>query len=150
MKQAINKDYQANIDKVENFANQIPLYVFDNDAVLNNVLADFLISHSTRKNLNEIYELLMKRIEREDAPLEFIAQYYQNGRQIQHLFNRFISWDITSSWAAIIGHEKPAEKEILIEGWLRFCDPAKLSTEQREWLNENYIFLTEHSGKIGL
>ncbi len=150
MKQAIKKDYQANIDKVENFANQIPLYVFDNDAVLNNVLADFLISHSTRKNLNEKYELLMKRIEREDAPLEFIAQYYQNGRQIQHLFSRFISWDIASSWAAIIGHEKPDEKEILIEGWLRFCDPAKLLAEQREWLNENYIFLTEHSEKIGL
>lgn len=150
MKQAIKKDYQANIDKVENFANQIPLYVFDNDAVLNNVLVDFLISHSTRKNLNEKYELLMKRIEREDAPLEFIAQYYQNGRQIQHLFNRFISWNIASSWAAIIGHEKLDEKEILIEGWLRFCDPAKLLTEQREWLNENYIFLTEHLGKIGL
>lgn len=92
----------------------------------------------------------MKRIEREDAPLEFIAQYYQNGRQIQHLFNRFISWNIASSWAAIIGHEKLDEKEILIEGWLRFCDPAKLLTEQREWLNENYIFLTEHLGKIGL
>lgn len=150
MKQAIKKDYQANIDKVENFANQIPLYVFDNDAVLNNVLVDFLISHSTRKNLNEKYELLMKRIEREDAPLEFIAQYYQNGRHIQHLFNRFISWNIASSWAAIIGHEKLDEKEILIEGWLRFCDPAKLLTEQREWLNENYIFLTEHLGKIGL
>lgn len=150
MKQAIKKDYQANIDKVENFANQIPLYVFDNDAVLNNVLVDFLISHPTRKNLNEKYELLMKRIEREDAPLEFIAQYYQNGRQIQHLFNRFISWNIASSWAAIIGHEKLDEKEILIEGWLRFCDPAKLLTEQREWLNENYIFLTEHLGKIGL
>ena len=150
MKQAIKKDYQANIDKVENFANQIPLYVFDNDAVLNNVLVDFLISHSTRKNLNEKYELLMKRIEREDAPLEFIAQYYQNGRQIQHLFNRFISWNIASSWAAIIGHEKLDEKEILIEGWLRFCDPAKLLTEQREWLNENYILLTEHLGKIGL
>ena len=150
MKQAIKKDYQANIDKVENFANQIPLYVFNNDAVLNNVLVDFLISHSTRKNLNEKYELLMKRIEREDAPLEFIAQYYQNGRQIQHLFNRFISWNIASSWAAIIGHEKLDEKEILIEGWLRFCDPAKLLTEQREWLNENYIFLTEHLGKIGL
>ena len=150
MKQAIKKDYQANIDKVENFANQIPLYVFDNDAVLNNTLADFLISPSTRKNLNEKYELLMKRIEREDTPLEFIAQYYQNGRQIQHLFSRFISWDIASSWATIIGHKKPGEKEILIEGWLRFCDPAKLLTEQREWLNENYIFLTEHSEKIGL
>ena len=150
MKQAIKKDYQANIDKVENFANQIPLYVFDNDAVLNNILADFLISHSTRKNLNEKYELLMKRVEREDAPLEFIAQYYQNGRQIQHLFRRFISWDIASSWTAIIGHEKQDERKILIEGWLKFCDPTKLLADQREWLNGNYIFLTEHSEKIGL
>lgn len=150
MKQAIKKDYQANIDKVENFANQIPLYVFDNDAVLNNILADFLISHSTRKNLNEKYELLMKRVEREDAPLEFIAQYYQNGRQVQHLFRRFISWDIASSWTAIIGHEKQDERKILIEGWLKFCDPTKLLADQREWLNGNYIFLTEHSEKIGL
>ncbi len=73
MKQAHKGDYNANIEKVENFAKKVPLYVFDNDAVLNNRLTDFLISQRKDKKFGEKFELLMKRIEREDAPLDFIV-----------------------------------------------------------------------------
>ena len=58
MKQAIKSDYQTRIDKVENFAKKVPLYVFNHDCILNNMLVDFLIS--PQNVYYDKYELLMK------------------------------------------------------------------------------------------
>lgn len=150
MKQAQKSDYNTNIEKVKNFAKKVPLYVFDNDAVLNNCLTDFLISQRKDKYFCEKFELLMKRIEREDAPLDFIAQYYQNGSKVQKLFERFIGQYSQYHWAAIMAHSIESERSLLIEGWLRFCKATDLFNEQREWLNDNYAFLAEHIQAIGL
>lgn len=150
MKQAQNSDYNANIEKIENFAKKIPLYVFDNDAVLNNRLTDFLISHREDEKFSEKFELLMKHIEREDAPLDFIAQYYQNGSQIQRLFERFIGQNSQHHWAAIMAFPIESDRSLLIEGWLRFCKATDLFDEQQKWLNDNYTFLAKHIQVIGL
>lgn len=150
MKQSIKSDYQANIDKVENFVRKIPLYVFNNDAVLNNILTDFLIFHSHNEGFREKFELLMKRIERADAPLDFIAQYYLNGKQAKTLFERFISWNSAQNWTAIMAHTDESERVVLIEGWLRFCKAAELLDEQKNWLDGNFDFLSEHIKQIGL
>lgn len=150
MKQAQKSDYNTNIEKVKNFAKKVPLYVFDNDAVLNNCLTDFLISQRKDKYFCEKFELLMKRIEREDAPLDFIAQYYQNGSKVQKLFERFIGQYSQYHWVAIMAHSIESERSLLIEGWLRFCKATDLFNEQREWLNDNYAFLAEHIQAIGL
>lgn len=150
MKQAHKSDYSANIEKVENFAKKIPLYVFDNDAVLNNKLTDFLIYHRGDKKFEEKFELLMKRIEREDAPLDFIAQYYQNGSQLRKLFERFIEQNPEQHWAAIMAHSIESDRSLLIEGWLRFCKATDLFDEQQKWLNYNYAFLAKRIQSIGL
>lgn len=150
MKQAHKSDYNANIEKVANFAKKIPLYVFDNDAVLNNRLTDFLISQRGNKKFSEKFELLMKRIEREDAPLDFIVQYYQNGTQAPTLFERFIERNPEQHWAAIMAYSTESERFLLIEGWLRFCKAIDLFDEQQKWLTDNYTFLVKHIQAIGL
>lgn len=150
MKQTIKGNYKAHIDKVENFAKKVPLYVFNHDCVLNNSLADFLILSHQKPIFQEKYELFMKRIERIDAPLDFIIQYYQNSNYAKILFKRFIEWSITDSWKAIIEYPDIEGRAILIEGWLKFCDGTKLLDEQILWLNDNYIFLTDHIKAIGL
>lgn len=150
MKQAIKGDYQAHIDKVENFAKKIPLYVFNHDCVLNNNLADFLISSYQKPAFQEKYELFVKRIERADVPLDFMIQYYQNSKYAISLFKRFIEWSIKDSWTAIIEYNDTVGRTVLIEGWLRFCDAAKLLDDQKIWLHDNYAFLTDHIEAIGL
>lgn len=150
MKQTIKGDYQAHIDKVENFAKKAPLYVFNHDCVLNNTLADFLISSCQKPIFQEKYELFAKRIERADAPLDFMMQYYQNSKYAKTLFKRFIEWSIIDSWMSIIEYSDNVGRIILIEGWLRFCDATKLSEKQTIWLNSNYTFLTDHMSAIGL
>lgn len=150
MKQTIKGDYQAHIDKVENFAKKVPLYVFNHDCVLNNDLANFLISSCQKPAFKEKYELFVKRIERADVPLDFMVQYYQNSKYARSLFKCFIEWSIKDSWTTIIEYGDTVGRTILIEGWLRFCDAANLLDEQKEWLNENYAFLTDHIKVIGL
>ena len=150
MKQTIKGDYQAHIDKVENFAKKVPLYVFNHDCVLNNDLADFLISSCQKPAFQEKYELLVKRIERADVPLDFMIQYYQNSKYARSLFKCYIEWSIKDSWTTIIEYGDTVGRTVLIEGWLRFCDAANLLDEQKEWLNDNYTFLTDHMEVIGL
>ena len=150
MKQTIKGDYQAHIDKVENFAKKIPLYVFNHDCVLNNDLADFLISSCQKPAFQEKYELFVKRIERADVPLDFMIQYYQNSKYARSLFKCYIEWSIKDSWTTIIEYSDTVGRTVLIEGWLRFCDAANLLDEQKEWLNDNYAFLTDHMEVIGL
>ena len=150
MKQTIPSGYQAKIDKIENFAQKVPLYVFNNDVVLNNHLVDFLMLHSEDNQLHDKYELLLKRIEREDAPLDFIAQYCQNGTHAQKLIERFIGYHSACHWSAIMAHTHKDEFAILVEAWLKFCKPSELLEEQKLWLEANYAFLTNHIESIGL
>ena len=148
MKQAIKSDYNAKIDKVGNFAKKIPLSTFNYDSVLNIQLADCLSVHNGE--FHEKFELLMKRIERNNAPLDFIAQYYQNGHHSQLLFQRFIKWNPQHNWQAIQNYPNETERTALIEGWLKFCNPVESFEEQRTWLDNNYSFLTDHKEAIGL
>lgn len=148
MKQAIKSDYNAKIDKVGNFAKKIPLSTFNYDSVLNIQLADCLSVHNGE--FHEKFELLMKHIERNNAPLDFIAQYYQNGHHSQLLFQRFIKWNPQHNWQAIQNYPNETERTALIEGWLKFCNPVESFEEQRTWLDNNYSFLTNHKEAIGL
>ena len=148
MKQAIKSNYNAKIDKVENFTKKIPLSTFNYDSVLNIQLADCLSVHNGE--FHEKFELLMKHIERNNAPLDFIAQYYQNGHHSQLLFQRFIKWNPQHNWQAIQNYPNETERTALIEGWLKFCNPAESFEEQRTWLDDNYSFLTDHKEAIGL
>lgn len=97
-------------------------------------MADFLVSSCQKPSFQEKYELFVKRIERADAPLDFMIQYYQNSKHARTLFKRFIEWNIIDSWNAIIVYTDSIGRAILIEGWLRFCDATKLLDEQKSWL----------------
>ena len=147
MKQAIKSDYNAKINRVESFARKIPLYAFKYDSVLNIQLTDYLSVHNGK--FHEKFELLMKRVERNNAPLDFIAQYYQNGHHSQLLFQRFIAINPQHNWHAIQNYPNETERTALIEGWLKFCNPTELCEDQRTWLNDNYSFLTDHIKAIG-
>ncbi len=148
MKQNIKNDYQKHIDKIENFVKKIPVYVFNNNSVLNIDLVDFLISH--QETYREKFLLIINRITKNDPPVDFIVQYYQNGKYVKELFKLFIEWDILESWSIIVNYKFENERIMLLEGWLKFCDTTKLQDEQKVWISKNYSFLTKHLDAIGL
>ena len=88
----------------------------------------------------------MIRLECDNAPLQFLSQYYSEGKQQYEVFKHFIEY--INSWNNIISWRNDAEKENLIEAYLKFC--PELGQEQQGWLNGNFRFLVEHCDNISL
>lgn len=135
--------YEYHIDKIENFVKELKDYMFESDAILNIDLLDYLASHNVQ---SDKFEHVMMRLERDKAPLQFLSQYYSEGKQQGLVFKHFIEY--TNSWNNILSWINSTEKENLIEAYLKFC--MNLGEMQQKWLNENYKFLVEHSEGITL
>lgn len=145
IKRNIAKEYAYHIDKVENFVKELLPYMFENDAILNNDLLNFL-AKSTKSSDN--FSQVMLRLEKDDAPLDFLSQYYMLGKSVETVFNHYISWDRIKSWQNIINWNNKDERNYLIEGWLKYC--GKIEKEPLQWLNSNYSFLSERCERIGM
>ena len=147
MKRQIKKEYTYHIDKINNFVKELKPYMFEHDAILNNDLLDYLACKNNAKE-RDMFTQMMSRLEKVDAPLGFLAQYYQLGKQKEKVFSEFIKWDTYQSWQMIETHSNTEEQQLLREGWLKYCD--EVTEIQSLWLNENYSFLSSRVENIGL
>lgn len=147
MKRQIKKEYTYHIDKINNFVKELKPYMFEHDAILNNDLLDYLACKNNAKE-RDMFTQMMSRLEKVDAPLGFLAQYYQLGKQKEKVFSEFIKWDTCQSWQMIETHSNTEEQQLLREGWLKYCD--EVTEIQSLWLNENYSFLSSRVENIGL
>lgn len=143
MKIEEGRPYDYHIDKIENFVKELKDYMFESDAILNIDLLDYVASHGI---YSEMFEHMMIRLECDNAPLQFLSQYYSEGKQQYEVFKHFIEY--TNSWNNIINWRNDAEKENLIEAYLKFC--PELGQEQQGWVNGNFKFLVEHCDNITL
>ena len=143
MKIEESQPYDYHIDKIENFVKELKDYMFESDAILNIDLLDYLASNGI---YSEMFEHIMVRLEYDNAPLQFLSQYYSEGEQQREVFKHFIEY--TNSWKNIINWENDNERENLIEAYLKFC--PELSQEQQGWLNGKFRFLVEHCDNITL
>lgn len=147
MKRQIKQEYTYHIDKIENFVKELKVYMFEHDAILNNDLLDY-VARKANTNQRDMFTLMMKRLEREGAPLDFLSQYYQFGKQQKEVFSDFIEWDNKRSWQMIEGHTKNDEKQLLREAWFKFS--KEVTPVQKQWLNNNYSFISTRVENIGL
>lgn len=143
MKIEERQPYEYHIDKIENFVKELKDYMFESDAILNIDLLDYFASHNVQ---SDKFKHIMMRLERDKAPLQFLSQYYSEGKQQDVVFKHFIEY--TNSWNNIVSWNNSAEKDNLIEAYLKFC--PNLGQIQQKWLNDNYKFLVEHSEGITL
>lgn len=137
------KPYEYHIDKIENFVKELKDYMFESDAILNIDLLDYLASYNVQ---SDKFEHVMMRLERDKAPLQFLSQYYSEGKQPSVVFNHYIEY--ADSWNNIVGWNNSPERDNLIEAYLKFC--PSWGQIQQKWLNDNYKFLVEHSEGITL
>lgn len=142
IKRDIAKEYSYHIDKVDNFVKELLPYMFETQAILNNNLLDFVALYH-----NEYFDQMMYILEKDNAPLDFLAQYYHYGKEQKLVYEHYIKWDETGSWNNIESWKNDDEKETLIEGWLKYS--KKICKEARGWLNNHYEFLTERFENIG-
>ena len=143
MKIEEGQSYEYNIDKIENFVKELKDYMFESDAILNIDLLDYLASYNVQ---SDKFEHVMMRLERDKAPLQFLSQYYSEGKQPSVVFNHYIEY--ADSWNNIVSWNNSPERDNLIEAYLKFC--PSWGQIQQKWLNDNYKFLVEHSEGITL
>lgn len=142
IKRDIAKGYSYHIDKVENFVKELLPYMFETQAILNNDLLDFVALFH-----DEYFDQMMYLLEKDNAPLDFLAQYYHYGKQQKLVYEHYIKWNERGSWINIESWKNDDEKNTLIEGWLKYS--KKICKEARGWLNNHYEFLTDRFENIG-
>lgn len=145
IKRNIVKEYTYHIDKMENFVKELLPYMFESDAILNNDLLNFL---AKKNKYSDYFNQVMFRLEKDEAPLDFLSQYYMLGKSVETVFNHYISWDRIKSWQNITNWNDEEERNYLIEGWFKYC--GKIEKEPLQWLNSNYSFLSERCERIGM
>lgn len=143
MKIEEGQSYEYHIEKIENFVKELKDYMFESDAILNIDLLDYLASYNVQ---SDKFEHVMMRLERDKAPLQFLSQYYSEGKQPSVVFNHYIEY--ADSWNNIVSWNNSPERDNLIEAYLKFC--PSWGQIQQKWLNDNYKFLVEHSEGITL
>ena len=139
-----SKPYDYHIDKIENFVKELKGYMFESDAILNIELLDFLaVSNKTHKDK---FEHIMSRLERDNAPIQFLSRYHTEGKQGKIVFKHYI--ENTNAWNNIIGWQNTEERDNLIEAYLKYS--SKLDDVAQEWLNNHFEFLVNHIDGISL
>lgn len=144
MKREIKQAYTYHIDKIENFVKELKDYMFESDAILNNDLLDY----AARKKASSLFLQIMRRTEKDDAPLDFLAQYYQLGKRQKEVFTEFVNWNNELSWHMIMNHVNDKEQSLLQEAWLKYCENT--TSKQETWLSHNYAFLANRVDVIGM
>ena len=147
IKRQIKQEHTYHIDKIDNFVKELKDYMFEHDAILNIELLDYFAKKKSVKG-QESYTAIMMRLEKSDAPMDFLAQYYQLGKHHKEVFTEFIAWDKVLSWKMIASHSNQDEQLLLQEAWLRYC--SEPIDDQTEWLNRNYSFLSTRIDTIGI
>ena len=143
IKRQIKQPYDYHIDRIKNVVKELKEYMFESDAILNIELLDYL---ATAEEYKDKFEHMMSRLERDMAPLQFLSQYYTEGKQCQKVFEHYI--ENVKAWDNIVNWSNAEEKENLIEAYLRYS--TNLDEEAQKWLNCNYEFLVDHLSGVTL
>ena len=143
IKRQIKQPYDYHIDRIKNVVKELKEYMFESDAILNIELLDYL---ATTEEYKGKFEHIMSRLERDMAPLQFLSQYYTEGKQCQKVFEHYI--ENVKAWNNIVNWSNAEEKENLIEAYLRYS--TNLDEETQKWLNCNYEFLVDHLSGVTL
>ena len=144
VKRQIKQSYDYHIDKIENFVKELKEYMFESDAILNIELLDFLAASNEAHNDKFVH--FMSRLERDNAPIQFLSQYFTEGKQGQVVFEHYI--ENTNAWSNIIGWQNTEEQDNLIEAYLKYS--TELGDVAQKWLNGNFEFLVNHIDGISL
>ena len=143
IKRRITQSPSTPIDKIENFHKELKPHMFEHKSILNNDLVDYVAQNSTKS-----FERIMKVIEKDDVPLDFLAQYYLLGNEQEKVFKHFITWGKKLSWDIIVKHSDKKKRDLLQEAWLRFS--GGIVDVLQEWLNGNFQFIESHYENLGM
>lgn len=132
--------YDYHINNVEACLDEIPKSVYRKNSILNIDLVDYLAVHQAER-MNKTRLLVLLRTAVEGKKYDFLAAYYQKGRQQDVVFPLLFDQH-KGLWGAM--ENKDDDKQSLKQAWYKYAEKEQSCEGSRVWLNEHFVFMTEH------
>lgn len=147
MKLGRKPDYNKKIDKIDNFIQKLPNYVYSTESILNLDVVDWLArNHEDRKLV-----LVVDRIRASMSGVKFLVTFNRRKWQYRDVVNRiYMHRYADKAWLNISQCDIIEDKKTLLAIWFRWAASKDIGEIQRTWLNENYCFISGHIRDIGL
>ena len=137
--------YDRQIEHIENFMHKLPGYVYNTDSILNLQVIDWLAGEiNERKRL----EMVVRRMRGSRQNLKVLAAINSENWQYRDLISQiFLNNYEGQAWRDFGTVMEPDVKAVLRKVWLR--NVTKIGDIQKEWLSENYGFVSGNIDFIG-
>lgn len=147
MKLGRKLDYGMKIDKIDNFMQKLPSYVFSTESILNLDVVDWLArNHEDRKLV-----LVVDRIRASQSGIRFLAAFNREKWQYRDEVNKiYMHHYADNAWSNLSQCDIIEDKKTLLAIWFRWAASKDIGEIQRTWLNENYGFISSHIREIGI
>ena len=140
--------YSRKIDKIDNFMDKLPGYVFNTDSILNLQVVDWLARDSTK---NKEIHMVVKRIKETNKNLKFLIAFNREKWQFRDRINKvYMHRYAEEAWNRIVSWDIQEDKDILRLIWFQWVPINDVKPVQLEWMNNNYGFISSHVREIGL
>lgn len=132
--------YDYHINSVEASVKEIPDPVYRKDACLNIELLDYLAANSSdRMSLSRMSVML--RTVLDGKKYDFLADYYQKGRQQDVVFTKLFD-QYKNLWDAF--EKNDDGKQSLKLTWFKYAEIEQSCDASQKWLSRNFDFITNH------
>ena len=137
--------YDRQIEHIENFMHKLPGYVYNTDSILNLQVIDWLAGEiNERKRL----EAVVRRMRGPRQNLKVLAAINSENWQYRDLISQiFLKNYEAQAWRDFGTVMESDVKDVLRKVWLR--NVTKIGDVQKEWLSENYGFVSGNIDFIG-
>lgn len=140
--------FDDKIDDIKGVVDKLPIFVYDYKGVLNYQIADYLETHPVEYK-NALMQFENHFVNSSNPPLDFLADYYiKGGDGVVALWKKYVNAKL--SWQRIQTYDKQDRWDILVEAWLKYCEPSNINSIIINWLNSHLDFCIERLAAIGL
>lgn len=149
MNRGYQGDFDARIDKVANFFNELPDFVYNTDSVLNTSLVDYVTGEYHWQQ--DKFALIVDRLRKAEGRLDFLVNYYLHGKYAERVCRSFMKDNSIDAWKEAFSNKYLADEEqrkTMFEIWFRYAKTDDLKDVQYKWLDKNYQFLSEREDRI--
>lgn len=147
MKLGRKPNYNRRIDKIDNFMQKLPSYVYTTDSILNLDVVDWLARHHEDRKL----VLIVNCIRTSQSGISFLVAFNRERWQYRDVVNKiYMHRYADMAWVNLSQCDIAENKNVLLAMWFRWVASKDIGEIQRTWLNENYGFVSRHIKDIGL
>lgn len=138
--------YTYALHHINNVSKELKYSDFNNQAVLNVDLLDFLVIHPIVKDKN-IYDKFMSLINTSDVDTDFLLAYYDNGKVQEKVLSEYVNWDEETTWHVANETTDSAKADVLRRMWCKYTKSIPDATS--EWVNGHFQFISDNYEAIG-